>query len=61
MDFITLKDVTKTYPTGVTAVSGLNLSIKKGDFAGKIGVYKAELPTFKIVKEYYWKVVKSFR
>ena len=33
MEFITLTNVTKTYPTGVTAVSGLDLKISKGDFA----------------------------
>ena len=37
MDFITLKDVTKTYPTGITAVSSLDLTIRKGDFAFIIG------------------------
>ncbi len=57
MDFIILKDVTKTYPTGVTAVSGLDLTIKKGDFAFIIGasgsgkstlikmLYREEKPT----------------
>ena len=57
MEFITLTDVTKTYPTGVTAVSGLDLSIKKGDFAFIIGasgsgkstlikmLYREEKPT----------------
>ena len=38
MELITLTDVTKTYPTGVTAISGLNLKIKKGDFAFIIGL-----------------------
>ena len=57
MDFIILKDVTKTYPTGVTAVSGLDLTIRKGDFAFIIGasgsgkstlikmLYREEKPT----------------
>ncbi|MBR4351070.1 MAG: cell division ATP-binding protein FtsE [Bacilli bacterium] len=57
VDFIILKDVTKTYPTGVTAVSGLDLTIKKGDFAFIIGasgsgkstlikmLYREEKPT----------------
>ena len=57
MDFITLTNVTKTYPTGVTAVSGLNLKIRKGDFAFIIGasgsgkstlikmLYREEKPT----------------
>ena len=57
MDLITLKDVTKTYPTGVTAISGLNLTINKGDFAFIIGasgsgkstlikmLYREEKPT----------------
>ena len=37
MEFIKLKDVEKVYPTGVTAIYGLNLDIKKGDFAFIIG------------------------
>ena len=57
MDFITLTNVTKTYPTGVTAVSDLDLKIKKGDFAFIIGasgsgkstlikmLYREEKPT----------------
>ncbi len=57
MDFITLKDVTKTYPTGITAVSSLDLTIRKGDFAFIIGasgsgkstlikmLYREEKPT----------------
>ena len=57
MEFITLTDVTKTYPTGVTAVSGLDLKISKGDFAFIIGasgsgkstlikmLYREEKPT----------------
>ena len=31
MEFIRIRDVEKTYPTGVTALYGLNLEIKKGD------------------------------
>ncbi len=57
MDFITLTNVTKTYPTGVTAVCGLDLKIRKGDFAFIIGasgsgkstlikmLYREEKPT----------------
>ena len=57
MEFITLTNVTKTYPTGVTAVSGLDLKISKGDFAFIIGasgsgkstlikmLYREEKPT----------------
>ncbi|MBR3490072.1 MAG: cell division ATP-binding protein FtsE [Bacilli bacterium] len=57
VDFITLKDVTKTYPTGITAVSSLDLTIRKGDFAFIIGasgsgkstlikmLYREEKPT----------------
>ncbi len=37
MDFISLKNVTKTYPTGVTALSGLDLQINKGEFVFIIG------------------------
>ena len=37
MDFISLTNVTKTYPTGVTALSGLDLQIKKGEFVFIIG------------------------
>ena len=37
MDFISLTNVTKTYPTGVTALSGLNLKINKGEFVFIIG------------------------
>ena len=32
MEFIKITDVEKVYKTGVTAVYGLNLRIKKGDF-----------------------------
>ena len=32
MEFIRIEDVEKIYPTGVTALYGLNLKIKKGDF-----------------------------
>ena len=57
MDLIRLKNVTKTYKTGVTAIYGLNLNIKKGDFAFIIGasgsgkstlmkmLYREEKPT----------------
>ena len=37
MDFISLTNVTKTYPTGATALSGLDLQIKKGEFVFIIG------------------------
>ena len=37
MEFIKLRNVEKVYPTGVTAIYGLNLDIKKGDFAFIIG------------------------
>ena len=57
MEFIRIEDVEKTYPTGVTAVYGLNLKIKKGDFVFIIGasgsgkstlmkmLYREEKPT----------------
>ena len=37
MEFIKMTDVEKVYKTGVTAIYGLNLHIKKGDFAFIIG------------------------
>ena len=37
MDLIRLTNVKKQYKNGVTAISDLNLSIKKGDFAFIIG------------------------
>lgn len=37
MEFIKITDVEKTYSSGVTALYGLNLKIKKGDFAFIIG------------------------
>ena len=37
MEFIKMTDVEKVYKTGVTAIYGLNLKIKKGDFAFIIG------------------------
>ena len=57
MEFIRIEDVEKTYPNGVTAVYGLNLKIKKGDFVFIIGesgsgkstimkmLYREEKPT----------------
>ena len=57
MEFITMTDVEKVYSTGVTALYGLNLKIKKGDFAFIIGasgsgkstlikmLYREEKPT----------------
>ena len=57
MEFIKMTDVEKVYRTGVTAVYGLNLKIKKGDFAFIIGasgsgkstlikmLYREEKPT----------------
>jgi cell division transport system ATP-binding protein len=57
MEFIKMTDVEKVYKTGVTAVYGLNLQIKKGDFAFIIGasgsgkstlikmLYREEKPT----------------
>ena len=57
MSLIILKDVKKQYKNGVTAISDLNLSIKKGDFAFIIGgsgsgkstlikmLYREEKPT----------------
>jgi cell division transport system ATP-binding protein len=46
MEFIKFTDVEKVYKTGVTAVYGLNLKIKKGDFCfiiGKSGSGKSTL------------------
>lgn len=37
MEFIKITDVEKVYKTGVTALYGINLNIKKGDFAFIIG------------------------
>ena len=37
MEFIELKDVYKVYKNGVTALAGVNLQIKKGDFVFIIG------------------------
>lgn len=37
MEFIRLSNVEKVYPNGVTAIYGLDLNIKKGDFAFIIG------------------------
>ena len=57
MEFIRLRDVTKQYKNGVTAVYDINLSIKKGDFVFVIGgsgsgkstfikmLYREEKPT----------------
>ncbi len=57
MDLIRLKNVTKTYKTGVTALYDINLSIEKGDFVFIIGstgcgkstiikmIYREEKPT----------------
>ena len=57
MEFIRIENVEKTYPTGVTALYGLNLKIKKGDFVFIIGasgsgkstlmkmLYREEKPT----------------
>lgn len=57
MEFIRITDVEKVYKTGVTAIYGLNLNIKKGDFAFIIGasgsgkstlmkmLYREEKPT----------------
>ena len=57
MEFIRVTDVEKTYPNGVTALYGLNLQIKKGDFVFIIGasgsgkstlmklLYREEKPT----------------
>ena len=57
MEFIKVTDVEKTYPNGVTAIYGLNLQIKKGDFVFIIGasgsgkstlmkmLYREEKPT----------------
>ena len=57
MELIHIKDVTKEYKNGVTAVYDLNLRIKKGDFAFIIGgsgsgkstvikmLYREEKPT----------------
>ena len=43
MEFIRIRDVEKTYPTGVTALYGLNLEIKKGDFVFIIVLENIEL------------------
>jgi cell division transport system ATP-binding protein len=57
MEFIKITNVEKVYKTGVTAIYGLNLRIKKGDFAFIIGasgsgksalikmLYREEKPT----------------
>ena len=57
MDLIRLKNVKKTYKTGVTAIQQMNLSIQKGDFVFLIGstgcgkstlikmLYREEKPT----------------
>lgn len=57
MELIRIKDVTKQYKTGVTAIYDLNLKIRKGDFAFIIGgtgsgkstlmkmLYREEKPT----------------
>jgi len=57
MEFIKMTDVEKVYKTGVTAICGLNLKIKKGDFVFIIGasgsgkstlikmLYREEKPT----------------
>ena len=57
MDLIKIKDVDKTYKTGVTAVYNLNLNIEKGEFVFVIGstgcgkstlikmLYREEKPT----------------
>ncbi len=57
MELITLKNVTKTYKNGVTAIQELDLNVKKGDFAFIIGgsgsgkstlikmLYREEKPT----------------
>lgn len=57
MDLIRLKDVKKTYKTGVTAIQQMSLSIQKGDFVFLIGstgcgkstlikmLYREEKPT----------------
>ncbi len=57
MEFIKFTNVEKIYKTGVTAASGLNLDIKKGDFVFIIGasgsgkstlikmLYREEKPT----------------
>lgn len=57
MEFIKIKDVTKQYRNGVTAIYDLNLGIKKGDFVFVIGgsgsgkstlfkmLYREEKPT----------------
>jgi len=37
MEFIKFTDVEKVYKTGVTAIYGLNIEIKKGDYAFVIG------------------------
>jgi cell division transport system ATP-binding protein len=37
VEFIRIENVEKVYKTGVTAIYGLNLKIKKGDFAFIIG------------------------
>ena len=57
MDLIKIKDVDKTYKTGVTAVYNLSLNIEKGEFVFVIGstgcgkstlikmLYREEKPT----------------
>lgn len=54
---ITMKDVHKTYPNGVTAANGLNISIDQGEFVYIVGpsgagkstfirlIYREEIPT----------------
>lgn len=34
---LALKDITKTYPTGVMALKGINLEVKQGDFFALLG------------------------
>ena len=76
MEFIRIRDVEKTYPTGVTALYGLNLEIKKGDFVFIIGasgsgkstlikmLYREEKEQeeeFSLMKSYYPKMAKKIQ
>ena len=43
---ILMKDVNKTYPNGVTALSGINVEIKQGEFVYIVGPSGAGKSTF---------------
>ncbi|HHY20489.1 MAG TPA: ATP-binding cassette domain-containing protein, partial [Bacilli bacterium] len=43
---IQMKDVWKTYPNGVKAINGIDISIKKGEFVYVVGPSGAGKSTF---------------